>query len=193
MQDKEFDLFREQMSDVQPIRQETTFHKSTSKITEAQLARKLAAEAEDEALDDHLSMEYVEPVNPTDTITYKKDGVQDGVYKKLRLGKYHSEATLNLQQMKAIDARRQLITFLKDCQRLKLRSITINHGMGLHSKPYPALLKSYINVWLKNLDSVLCFHTAPKPLGGYGATSVLLKKSDEAKHENRERHLSRRA
>lgn len=193
MQDKDFELFREQMSDVKPIRQETAVHSAKSKLTEAQIARQQAAQADDENLDDYLSMEYVEPVNPSDTISYKKDGVQEGVYKKLRLGKYHSEATLNLQQMSAIDARKQLITFLKDCQRLKLRAITINHGMGLHSKPYPALLKSYLNVWLRNIDSVLCFHTAPKHLGGYGATSVLIKKSDEAKHENRERHLSRRA
>lgn len=193
MPNNEFELFREQMSDVKPIHQETTIHKSTKKVTGAQLARREAAQANDEALDDHLSMEFVEPVSPSDTITYKKDGVQDGVYKKLRLGKYHSEATLNLQQMSAIDARRQLVSFMQDCQRLKLRAITINHGMGLHSKPYPALLKSYLNVWLRNLDSVLCFHTAPKHLGGFGATSVLIKKSDEAKHENRERHLSRRA
>lgn len=193
MQDNEFNLFREQMMDVKPIRQDATVFQSKHEVTEAQLARQKAAQADDDDPEDSLSMEFIELVSPSETISYKKEGVQEGVYKKLRLGKYPSDATLNLQQMRATDARKQLLTFFKDCQRLRLRVITINHGMGLHSKPHPALLKSYINGWLRRLDSVLCFHTATKPLGGYGATSVLLKKSDEAKHENKERHLSRRA
>jgi len=44
-------------------------------------------------------------VDPHDFITYKQDGIQDGVYKNLRLGKYEIDTRLTLKHLKFDDAR----------------------------------------------------------------------------------------
>ncbi|MFM7275513.1 MAG: Smr/MutS family protein, partial [Gammaproteobacteria bacterium] len=54
---------------------------------------------------------------------------------------------------------------------------------GVDRKP-PALLKSCIAFWLPQLPEVLAFHSAPRHLGGTGATVVLLRKSERARQEN---------
>ena len=47
-------------------------------------------------------------------------------------------------------------------------------------------IKSFVNKWLPELPAVLAYHTAQRHHGGSGATYVLLKKSADKKHENRE-------
>ncbi|MCV6604775.1 MAG: Smr/MutS family endonuclease, partial [Porticoccaceae bacterium] len=67
----------------------------------------------------------------------------------------------------------------------------VTHGKG-EMRHKPALLKSCVNHWLRQLDVVLAFHTAQRHHGGSGATYVMLRKSDTQKDENRERHQTRR-
>lgn len=69
--------------------------------------------------------------------------------------------------------------------------VLIRHGIGFKNKKHPGVLKSYTNKWLQELEQVLAFHSAQKQHGGSGATYVLIKKSDEKKIENRERHSKR--
>ena len=52
----------------------------------------------------------------------------------------------------------------------------ITHGKG-ELRDKPALLKSCVNHWLKELDSVLAFHSAQPHHGGSGASYVMLRKS----------------
>ena len=124
-------------------------------------------------------------------LAYKKDGVQQGVFKNLRLGKYEIHASLNLHGQTVNQARQQLYQFIVDSHRANLRSLHIQHGKGLKEKQ--AILKSYVYQWLQNFDQVLAFHSALPQHGGTGAVYVLLKKSDEARLSNKERHQKRGA
>jgi len=54
------------------------------------------------------------------------------------------------------------------------------------------LLKSCVNLWLPQFEQVLAFHSAPRHLGGMGATCFLLKKSEQARQKNFEIHSKRR-
>ena len=54
-----------------------------------------------------------------------------------------------------------------------------------------ALLKSCVALWLPQFEEVLAFHSAPRHMGGTGATCVLLRKSDRARQENFEKHSKR--
>ena len=56
-----------------------------------------------------------------------------------------------------------------------LRCELISHGRGEGRNP-PALLKSCVNHWLRELDEVLAFHSAQRRHGGVGATHVLFRK-----------------
>jgi DNA-nicking Smr family endonuclease len=155
----------------------------------AQLARRQAAA--NAAKDNNtLTLGEVPPVDPFDEIAFKRDGVQTGVYRKLRLGRYPQEATLDLHRMTVREAREAVWRFVHDAQRAGLRSVIITHGRGDRSET-PGRLKSYVAHWLPTLPLVLAFHSAQRHHGGYGACYVLLRKNAEKRQDNRERHARR--
>ena len=186
-------LFMAAMTDVTPLKKKndkvTTSSRSDNNPNAE--ARRLAAQAND--LDDpnNLTSVKVELVHPDDVISYKKDGVQQGVFKNLRLGKYDIHTVLNLHGKSVAEARTSVFNFIQESQQANLRSLLIQHGKGLKSQPHQAVIKSYINKWLRQLDAVLAFHSAQSNHGGTGSVYVLLKKSDEARLENKEKHQKR--
>ncbi|MGL6374100.1 DNA endonuclease SmrA [Aeromonas hydrophila] len=180
----ELSLFRNEVADVRPIRNDhIRLQTAGSSPTDAQ--RRQAATAEQLALD-HLSMEAVEMLDPHAIVGFKRDGVQEGVYKKLRLGKYELQASLDLHQKTLNEARQSLVQFIADCELRDIRCLLILHGKGERSTPR-ALLKSYVSAWLPQLPAVMAMHSAERRHGGGGALYVLLRK----KAENRERHQKR--
>lgn len=189
--DKDMSFF-EEMQDVKPLAASNKAQLN-SKGQET-LAQRLKREALEKqvALDDNgLSVEYVEPVDPHDFITYKQDGIQEGVYKNLRLGKYDIDSRLVLKHLHFDDARLTIYNTLQECHERGIRCVLIDHGVGLHSKPFPAFMKSYVNQWLREMNMVIAFHTALKQHGGLGAVYVLLKKHPNQKLINREQHQKR--
>ncbi|MGI9281937.1 MAG: DNA endonuclease SmrA [Endozoicomonas sp.] len=184
------DLFLQEMEGVAPLKSRPKADlKKNQAMTPGQALRRKAAQAE---LNDpnFLSLDNPKRVQPYDHLAYKRSGVQEGVFKKLRLGKYDIEARLDLHNHTAAEARKAVFEFINDCQQHELRSLIINHGRGLNSNP-PAIIKSYVNTWLREMDQVLCFHTALKFHGGSAALYVVLRKSEREKLENRERHAKR--
>ncbi|KTF16301.1 DNA endonuclease SmrA [Pseudoalteromonas sp. H105] len=188
----DFDLFLSSMEDVKPLNHDTVKlkHVKTASSLSQQEKRK-AAEAALSLDENYLRSELVELLPPDSLLSYKNAGVQDGVFKNLRLAKYQVDATLDLHGQPLKSARKSLFNFIYDCHTRNIRVILIRHGIGIKNKKTPGILKSYTNKWLQELDCVLAFHTALKHHGGIGATYVLLKKSEEKKHENRERHAKR--
>jgi DNA-nicking Smr family endonuclease len=181
--------FFEEMNDVTPLAKNdkaNVFNKP--KETLAQKLKREALIAEIERDDNGLSVDKVEPVAPHDFIQYKQDGVQEGVYKNLRLGKYQIDTTLNITNMKFDEARLTLYKTIKECHERGIRTLLLQHGLGLNSKPFPAFMKSYVNEWLKQIDMVIAFHTAQKQHGGLASVYVLLKKHPNQKLINRERN-----
>ncbi|SFP83227.1 DNA-nicking endonuclease, Smr domain [Enterovibrio norvegicus DSM 15893] len=189
----ESDLFREMMADVAPIAHDTVEKVSQPhKPTDAQLARQTAAQKLSDSNPEYLSLDYAEMLKPDDVVTFKRPGVQDGVFRKLRLGKYDIHARLDLHKYTLKDAREEILTFLKQCQRMDVRTVIIVHGKGERTNP-PARMKSFVCQWLEQISDVMCVHSAQRHHGGTGAVYVLLKKSQDKKLETRERHLNRRA
>ncbi|GGO74023.1 DNA endonuclease SmrA [Bowmanella pacifica] len=193
MQDNQLNNdFMQAMSDVTPLAQDNkVVNLAPSNTTLAQQLKRQALEKQLLQDANYLSVEKVDPLDPYDFLDYKKDGVQEGVHKKLRLGQYQLDEILNLQMQRIESARHTLFDSLMQAHRRGLRTLLIQHGIGLHSKPFPALLKSYVNQWLRQIPQVLAFHTAQKHHGGLAATYVLLKKSEQQRLVNRERHQKR--
>ncbi len=52
-------------------------------------------------------------------------------------------------------------------------------------------MKSFLANWLTQIKDVQCVHSAQRFHGGSGAVYVMLRKSQEKKLENRERHQKR--
>ena len=187
------ELFLASMGDVTPLAQDSKaeLQRKKTEPTLAQLAKRQAAEQELEFDANYLPTEYVELLDPYDLLSFKKSGVQEGVFKNLRLGKYQIDATLDLHGKPFLEARKALFDFIVDCHSRSIRVLLLRHGIGLKSKPFPAVLKSYSNKWLQEMPQVLAFHSALSCHGGSGSTYVLLRKSEEKKQENRERHAKR--
>ena len=186
------DLFKQEMEGVKPIQVEkAAVTPVPASPSEAQLARRRSATADLEKDENTLTLEYVEMVGPHDILAFKRPGVQEGVYRKLRLGKYSTDAVLDLHRKTVEQSRQEVFGFISECSRLGLRTVMILHGKGDKGKPSdtPALLKSYVNKWLPSLSPVLAFHSAQQQDGGAGAMYILLKKNEQKKQENRERHL----
>lgn len=184
--------FLDEMQDVTPLARVNKTARAKGH-TET-LSQRLKREALEQkiALDDNgLSVDYVKPVDPHDYLTYKQDGVQEGVFKNLRLGKYQIDSRISLQRMKFDDARLTLFNTIKDCRESGIRTIIVDHGIGLNSKPFPGFMKSYVNQWLLEIDAVIAFHTALKQHGGLASVYVLLKKHVNQKQINRENHQKR--
>ena len=192
MNDDDLDLFRETMGDVKPLNTEPVADSShPAEVTPGMKMRRLAAQNETSQPLDYLSSaDQITMVKPSDELSFKRDGVQHGVFKNLRLGKYAVDSRLDLHGMGVEYARRRVLEFIKDCFSANIRCVLISHGRG-EMRERPALLKSCVNHWLKQMDEVLAFHSAQRFHGGFGATYVLLRKSDEKREENKERYSKR--
>ena len=161
---------------------------SVRAASEAQLARRHAAE-NDPRIDDPNYLHYrdLKLIAAEEVIEYFKEGVQHGVRKKLRRGDYLVQDILDLHRKTVVEARHELFWFLQRSLARELRLVLVSHGKGLHSEQ-PGRLKSHVAHWLKQVPEVVAYCSALRTGGGTGAVYVLLRKGENERIENRERH-----
>lgn len=182
-------LFHEEMGDVAPLNKtadRVDLKKTVEQIPGLAVRRRDAQQASPKNCDALSSEDHIVMVKPRDVLSFKRDGVQHGVFKNLRLGKSLSDAVLDLHRLTVVQAQQQVFQFIQDCIKHDIRYALITHGRG-ENREKPALLKSCTNHWLQQLDGVLAFHSAQPQHGGTGSTYVLLRKSEKKSLENRER------
>ena len=144
----EEDDFGKAMADVKPIAQDKiVIDKKKEQLPTTTLTTRQKGAVEWAKDENHLATDITEPVAPNDVLSYKISGLQNGVFRKLRLGKYPSEAHLDLHRRTVKEARADVFSFLQQCARYQLRTVIITHGKGLNSKT-PAQLKSFVNKWV---------------------------------------------
>jgi DNA-nicking Smr family endonuclease len=187
--DDDDDVFRAAMVDVERLNVAVKAPKPRGTPTPSQIARRESAASERRASVDpnYLTLGDVKQLKPHDLVSWKKDGVQEGVFKKLRLGKYPLDGRLDLHRKTVKEAREALFEFTKMALAKGWRCVSINHGRGERS-PTPARVKSYAIAWLSQIPEVLAYHHPERRLGGGGVVYVLLRKSAVQREENRERH-----
>ena len=189
--ENDLDLFRREVEDVQPLRQlDRADLKVTVESTPGQQYRRTLAEREPLA-PSCLSTDFAEPLEADDILCFKRDGVQHGVFRKLKLGAYPIDATLDLHRMSVDQAREEVLRFVCECRKFDVRTALICHGKGRRSERYP-LIKSYLAKWLPAIPEVIGFHSARGFHGGTGSVYVLLRKSRKQKDINRRRYYGMR-
>lgn len=82
--------------------------------------------------------------------------------------------------------------FIQEAYANDLRSVMIVHGRGRGLDSPANVLRSYLAKWLSQFEEVQAYVSAQPSEGGLGATWVMLRKSDRAKANNRERQQKRR-
>lgn len=169
------DLFLDAMQDVTPLPTGGNRVAPARKPapTLADIARQQAAQAIPPKADDNpLTLPDDLPLcDPHDLSGLRKNGVQEGVYRKLRLGQYPVQDSLDLHRLNLKDARAQVHLFLERAHRQGLRTLLVTHGKGA-----TGLMKSHCWHWLTQHPLVLAWHSATPRQGGAGATLVLIRK-----------------
>ncbi|WP_034914912.1 DNA endonuclease SmrA [Erwinia sp. 9145] len=180
------DLFQAAMEDVTPLstRADTQWLKSPS-------VRTRQAPYDETQLDNPLLSGNLTLVPLATPLEYKAEGIQQGVLDKLRLGKYKQDASLNLLRQPVEACRRTLYTFMLQAEQHNFRNLLIIHGKGREDRSHANVVRSYLDRWLQQFEHVQAFCSAQPQHGGSGACYVALRKSEQARLDNRERHAKR--
>ncbi|MEM8562419.1 MAG: DNA endonuclease SmrA [Pseudomonadota bacterium] len=184
--------FMEEMADVVPLNREPRVASRGKHISDrdtSQALRRASAERCEAPDRNFLTEDDIKPLDAWYVLDFKRPGVQNGVFRKLKQGRYDAEARLDLHRMNVKQARRELFGFLNEAIELGLRTVLIMHGKGQSAADQQrcSILKGAADKWLRQLDAVQAFHSAQPRHGGTGAVYVLLRKSEARKRENRER------
>lgn len=172
-------LFLDAMEDVQPLKRCADIHWQQSRNTRAR------QEIDTEQLDNFLTLGFLELLPLDEPLMYQREGVQQGVFDKLRSGKYSRQASLTLLRQPAEQCRQLVYSFIRQAGRDGLRNLIIVHGKGREQQSHPNVVRSYLARWLTEFDEAQPHH------GGSGACYVSLRKSEDAKRDNWERHAKR--
>jgi DNA-nicking Smr family endonuclease len=188
MNDDEIQLFEREMADVQPLRsREPRVLRGSPETTPGQLYRREAAQRPLSKDENFLTTGFVEFVHPQAILSFKRPGIQDRVFSKLRQGIYPIDATLDLHLLSVEAARCEVYSFIRDCLRHEVRTALIHHGKGGRGRENQCSVKSYIARWLPMFSEIMAFHSAQGFHGGTGAVYVMLRKSEKQKEQTRER------
>lgn len=176
---EELELFRKQMQGVQKIESGNTVQldKQRKKKPDAQILAKRAAatgplETEAMALSDTQAM--LNPVGSQANLSYRIATLQHKVFEDLKAGNLRWFEAVDLHGCTVEEARQAVLQIIQIAKDENQNVIKIVHGKGPE-----AILKTYVNGWLRQHRDVLAFVSAPEKQGGTGAVLVLLKRAEK--------------
>lgn len=111
---------------------------------------------------------------------YTAPGVQHGVLRKLKAGKYAVQAEIDLHGMNLAVAKTELGDFLAECQHRRLLCVRVIHGKGRKTADKAPRMKPAVNQWLQSNKKILAFCSARSNDGGTGAVYALMKRISDA-------------
>jgi DNA-nicking Smr family endonuclease len=187
-EDEDF-LFQQEMADVKPLQSAERVRLTGERLPAGTVLQRRASAVAEAGDGNPLSVDGIASLDSWYVLDFKHAGVQNGVFRKLKQGRYESEARLNLHRMGVKRARRELFEFVRQAEELGMRSVLVIHGKGENSaeQEQASIIKGSVNHWLRQFEQVLAFHSARPQHGGTGAVYVLLRKSEQQKQLNRER------
>ncbi|HNB20118.1 MAG TPA: Smr/MutS family protein [Agitococcus sp.] len=172
-------LLAQAMKGVKPLQLEATAPIQTAKkLDDNTLLRRAAAEGAKEMVQEAISdtVALLNPVSSEAILSFRKIGIQQGLFKKLKDGHLPWRAAVDLHGCTVEQAREAVLQIIFDAQQEGITVIKIVHGKGYSQGSQGSLLKTCVNGWLQQHRAVLAFHSALAKDGGNGAVLVLLKK-----------------
>lgn len=171
-------LFKQAMSGVQPIKQTDVVIVSSSKPkkpTAQILAKRAAAVGQDEFSAQGISDTHamLNPVASEAKLSYRLATLQHRVFEQLKTGNLRWYEAVDLHGCTVEQARSAVLQIIEMARAENQNVIKIVHGKGPQ-----AILKTYVNSWLRQHREVLAFVSAPPDQGGTGAVLVLLKRAE---------------
>lgn len=171
--------FAGMMQGVTPIKHDKADIKKPKPSARHNEYRRAAALTDTDRFDQGLSDELRTLVDSEEALVYCQSGIQLRVMRKLKVGNPPWQEGLDLHGYTVDQARDELGQFIHQAQRKGIRSVIVVHGKAHNEDGSPAILKSYVNDWLRKIPQVLAFISAQPKDGGTGAVYVLLKSNSE--------------
>lgn len=178
-QEDDFDLFHKSMQGVKKMDTSNIakIEKDKKKKLDAQtLAKRAAAtgpmQTDNAELSDTQAM--LNPVASQATLSYRIGTLQHKVFEDLKAGNLRWFEAVDLHGCTVEDARTAVLQIIQMAKDENQNVIKIVHGKGPE-----AILKTYVNGWLRQHRDVLAFVSAPEKQGGTGAVLVLLKRAEK--------------
>ena len=178
-QEDDLALFHQQMQGVQKMdagniaKLETPARRKPDAQT---LAKRAAAmgpiETDETLLSDTQAM--LNPVGSQAALSYRIATLQHKVFEDLKAGNLRWFEAVDLHGCTVEEARVAVLQIIQMAKDENQNVIKIVHGKGPE-----AILKTYVNGWLRQHRDVLAFVSAPEKQGGTGAVLVLLKRSEK--------------
>ncbi|WP_446893224.1 Smr/MutS family protein [Acinetobacter sp. NS4_7] len=178
-QEDDLALFHQQMQGVQKMdagniaKLETPARRKPDAQT---LAKRAAAigpmQTDDTFLSDTQAM--LNPVGSQASLSYRIATLQHKVFEDLKAGNLRWFEAVDLHGCTVEEARAAVLQIIQMAKDENQNVIKIVHGKGPE-----AILKTYVNGWLRQHRDVLAFVSAPEKQGGTGAVLVLLKRSEK--------------
>lgn len=168
-------LFAQAMHGVTPLQHNPSVshpQKTNPKDPNA-LFRRASAEGAEQFQSAKLSdmQALLNPVSAESFLSYKNPTLQNKVFEQLKQGRLRWYDAVDLHGTSVDDAREAVLLLINNAKQNGETVVKIVHGKGTD-----ALLKTYVNGWLRQISDVMAFVSAPAKDGGNGAVLVLIKK-----------------
>ncbi len=172
-------LFKQAVAGVKPINNSNIADVKTpraKKVDAQTLAKRAAAEGGRDTEHAELSdtQAALNPVASQATLSYRIATLQHKVFEDLKAGKMRWFEAVDLHGCTIEQARDAVLQIIQMAKDENQNVIKIVHGKGPE-----AVLKTYVNGWLRQHRDVLAFVSAPENQGGTGAVLVLLKRAEK--------------
>ncbi|MEJ2900633.1 Smr/MutS family protein [Acinetobacter sp. NS-4] len=178
-QEDDFALFQKSMQGVKKIDSSNIakIEKNKKKKPDAKILAKRAAatgpmETDQAELSDTQAM--LNPVASQAALSYRIATLQHKVFEDLKAGNLRWFEAVDLHGCTVEEARVAVLQIIQMAKDENQNVIKIVHGKGPE-----AILKTYVNGWLRQHRDVLAFVSAPEKQGGTGAVLVLLKRAEK--------------
>lgn len=177
--ENDWDLFKKATQGVQKLDHANiaNLNQTKRKKLDAQtLAKRVAAEgsAETEGAELSDTQAVLNPVGSQQTLSYRIATLQHRVFEDLKAGNLRWFEAVDLHGCTVEQARAAVLQVIQMAKDENQNVIKIVHGKGPE-----AILKTYMNGWLRQHRDVLAFVSAPENQGGTGAVLVLLKRTEK--------------
>ncbi len=165
-------LFRSAVTDTRPIKQRERIQNNASVPRPKRDQRQTSPEQFADPGLEHLASTTIAPEGK---LYFQHGSVSRKIMRDLRRGKYPVREEIDLHGMTASEALKALRDFISYSYQNRLNCISVVHGKGLGSGSRGPVLKTGVDLWLRQWDEVLAFCSALDRDGGTGAVYVLLK------------------
>jgi DNA-nicking Smr family endonuclease len=170
--DEDWQLFRNAVRDVKPLGSSQPVGRTGTPSSRFRSLRRNRNAMVDEKLPVGID---APPIEREDELSFRRQGVQNAVLRKLRSGELGIQGEIDLHGLNGEQAARALQEFMSHAIARHARCVRIIHGKGLRSNERLPVLKNLVSNLLRRMPAVMAFVSARHNDGGTGATYVLLR------------------